>query len=139
MVHLPENLRAFLQRQRVAHLATSDAQGAPHVVPICFVLLEDAVYSVIDEKPKTTTRLKRLRNIEANPRSALVADEYDEDWSRLAWVMLRGSAAVLSPGPEQRRALAALRDKYPQYRQMDLDDRPLIRLTIERPSSWGLE
>ena len=90
----------FTESQRVAHLATADANGRPHVVPVCFAYLNRRIYIAIDEKPKRSLRLKRLRNIEENPRVALVLDRYDEDWSRLAWVLVQGTAAVLDRGPE---------------------------------------
>ena len=91
---LNEDQRRFLESRRVAHLATADAGGMPHVVPVCFALHENAVYVTIDQKPKGNPRsLKRLRNIAENPSVALVADRYDEDWARLGWVMLRGPAA----------------------------------------------
>ena len=130
-------VRAFVTRRRVGHLATSDTEAMPHVVPVCFAEREGAVYIVIDEKPKATTRLRRLRNIERNPQAALVVDYYSEDWSRLAWVMLRGRADTLAAGDEHRAAIAALREKYPQYREMALDDRPVIRLVPDRVNSWG--
>lgn len=130
-------IRAFVARQRVGHLATSDEQTMPHVVPVCFAERDGSIYIVIDEKPKTTTRLRRLRNIEHNPQAALVLDRYTEDWSQLAWVMLRGRADTLHDGDEHSAAIAALREKYPQYREMALDDRPVIRLTPERVNSWG--
>ena len=130
---------AFLDAQRVARLATAGADGAPHVVPVVFARLGDAVYIAIDEKPKTTTRLRRLRNIEENPRAALLVDSYDEDWARLRWVMVRGAAVVLRHGPEHDDAVAALRSKYPQYRDMALEDRPIIRLRAERVTAWRAE
>lgn len=132
----PEVLR-FIEGQRVAHLATADAQGRPHVVPVCFVYLDGHFYSVVDEKPKRTRRLKRLRNIEENPQAALVLDEYGEDWSRLAWVMVQGRATVLEDGEEAQRAIAALRRKYQPYRSMALEGMPVIRITAERMISWG--
>ncbi|TMG06425.1 MAG: TIGR03668 family PPOX class F420-dependent oxidoreductase [Chloroflexi bacterium] len=127
----------FTESQRVAHLATADANGRPHVVPVCFAYLNRRIYIAIDEKPKRSLRLKRLRNIEENPRVALVLDRYDEDWSRLAWVLVQGTAAVLDRGPEHGRALTALREKYPQYLEMALEGRPVISVTAERVSSWG--
>ena len=127
----------FTESQRVAHLATADANGRPHVVPVCFAYLNRHIYIAIDEKPKRSLRLKRLRNIEENPRVALVLDRYDEDWSRLAWVLVQGTAAVLDRGPEHGRALTALREKYPQYLEMALEGRPVISVTAERVSSWG--
>jgi len=136
---LTEAARAFLRDARVGRLATADAEAWPHAVPVCFVLLDDACYIPLDEKPKRTDvrRLKRVRNLAENPRAALVVDRWDEDWSRLAWVLVRGNATVLEPGAEQARAVAALRDKYPQYRAMWLDDAPVIRLHAERVRAWG--
>ena len=131
---------AFTARQRVAHLATANAAGRPHVVPICFVYLDGRVYSPVDDKPKRTLRLARLRNIEANPQAAVIFDEYDEDWRRLRYVILRGRADILEPGrdeDERARALAALREKYPQYRDMPLEGRSIIRVTPEAAASWS--
>lgn len=136
---MTEAERRFLDAVRVAHLATADAAGRPHVVPVCFAVAGTACWIAIDEKPKAGAArgLKRLRNIEANPHVALVADRWDEDWTRLGWVMLRGRAAVLEAGDEHARALAAVRARYPQLRPMRLEDRPVIAIRIERVSSWG--
>ena len=128
---------AFVERQRVGHLATVDAAGRPHVVPVCFAYAGERFYIAIDEKPKRSLRLKRLRNIAANPRVAIVFDRYDEDWTRLGWVLVQGTAAVIDGGPEHERALVVLRDRYAQYRSMALEGRPVIRVTVERVSSWG--
>jgi PPOX class probable F420-dependent enzyme len=127
----------LIESQRVAHLATADAKGRPHVVPVCFVYLDGHIYIAIDEKPKRSLRLKRLRNIEENPHVALVLDRYDEDWSRLGWVLIQGTAAVIKGGPEHSRALEALREKYTQHREMALEERPVISVTVKRVSSWG--
>ena len=128
----------FLASCRVGHLATADARAAPHLVPVCFVVSEGALYITIDQKPKGDPRgLKRLRNIVENPLAAFVADRYDEDWARLGWVMLRGSAEILVDGAEHDRAQALLRSRYRQYRGMALDDLPVIALRIERVTSWG--
>ncbi len=129
----------FLQRQRVACLATADAQGRPHVVPVCFVYLEGRFYSAVDEKPKRITRLRRLRNIAQNPRVALLMHRYREDWRQLAWVLVEGEATVLEGGEEHARAVAALREKYRQYRAMALEPRPVIRVTPERILSWAAQ
>jgi PPOX class probable F420-dependent enzyme len=136
---LSEAETAFLERQRVAHLATADAEGRPHVVPVCFAASATSIYVVIDQKPKRggALALKRVRNVVANPHAALVADVYDEDWTRLGWVLASGSAGVLTSGAEHARAIAALRARYPQYRAMPLDERPVIALAIERVASWG--
>ena len=125
---------SFANSQRVAHLATTDAAGKPHVVPVCFTLLDGVFYFVIDRKPKLTTNLKRLRNIERNPNVALIIDRYAEDWARLGWMMVHGTASVLQ---SHDAAIAALREKYPQYREMTLDDRPVVKIAPDRVLTWG--
>ena len=128
----------FLASRRVGHLATADVRAAPHLVPVCFVASESALYITIDRKLKGDIRaLKRLRNIVENPIAAFVADRWDEDWTRLGWVMLRGPAEILADGAEHDRAQALLRSRYPQYREMALDDLPVIAIRIERVTSWG--
>jgi PPOX class probable F420-dependent enzyme len=129
--------RQFIERRSVAHLATADKSGKPHVVPVCFAYLDGQFYIAIDEKPKRSLRLKRLRNIEENPRVALVFDRYDDDWSRLGWVLVQATATVLVDGLEYERALAALRNRYEQYLSMALEGRPVISVMVERVSSWG--
>lgn len=134
-----ERQRAFLGGRRVGRLATADGAGRPHVVPACFALDALGVYITIDEKPKRKVGrpLKRIRNILENPSVALVVDRYDEDWSRLGWVMVRGSAEILENGDEHDRAQALLRNRYPQYRRMALEDLPVIAIRAERVTSWG--
>lgn len=128
----------FLAAARVAHLATADAAGVPHVVPVCYAVEDASLYITIDEKPKRRDRpLKRLRNIMANPAVAVSVDRWDEDWGRLAWVMLRGHADILAGGAEHDRAQALLRTRYPQYRDMDLAPLPVIALRIAQVASWG--
>ena len=135
---LSEHQARFLANRRVGHLATADARAAPHLVPVCFVVSEGALYITIDQKPKGDVRsLKRLRNIVENPRAAFVADRWDEDWTRLGWVMLRGPAEILADGAEHDRAQVLLRSRYPQYRGMALEDLPVIAIRIERATSWG--
>ena len=131
--------RRFVDSMRVARLATADANGAPHVVPVCYALLGDNLYVTIDEKPKRldVRPMKRLRNIAENAQAAVVVDRYDEDWSRLAWVMLRGSVELLDRGDEHDRAQAALRERYPQYRAMRIAPLPVIALRIARVNAWG--
>ena len=130
---------AFLASQRVGRLATRDARGNPHVVPVCFAIEDATLYITIDEKPKQASArpLKRLRNMMENPSVAFVADRYDEDWQRLGWVMLRGRADILTDGSEHDRAQALLRERYAQYRTMQLDDLPVIALRIAQATSWG--
>src|SRR5579859_3434483 len=131
-MQLSDAVAAFVRGQPVGRLATADAQGHPHVIPVCFVYEDGAFYSAIDEKPKQTTRLKRLRNMLENPRVALVIDVYDDDWSKLAWVMVQGSAVVFDQGRDHPAILTALRRKYPAYVTMALEDRPLIQIVVER-------
>ncbi len=130
--------RRFLDASRVAHLATADRSGVPHLVPVCFCLHEAVLYITIDEKPKRADiPLKRLRNIQDNPAVAVTVDRWDEDWSCLAWVMLRGRAAILAHGEEHDRAQDLLRSRYSQYRAMDLTPLPVIAIRIARVLSWG--
>ena len=135
---LSEQQARFLASCRVGHLATADARAAPHLVPVCFVVSEGTLYITIDQKPKgDVSALKRLRNIIENPVAAFVADRWDEDWTRLGWVMLRGPAEILADGTEHDQAQALLRSRYPQYQEMVLDDLPVIAIRIERVTSWG--
>jgi PPOX class probable F420-dependent enzyme len=130
--------RRFLDKTRVGRLATADKSGVPHVIPVCYAVSENTLYITIDEKPKRRdVPLKRVRNMLENPNAAFVADHWDEDWSRLGWVMLRGRAEILYDGREHDRAQALLRGRYPQYRAMNLADLPVIALRIEHASSWG--
>ena len=135
---LTEAQRRFVETRRVGHLATADAGGAPYLVPVCFALAEASLYITIDEKPKRRDRpMKRVRNILENPRAAFVADRWDEDWTRLGWVMLRGPAEILETGAEHDAAQTLLREKYAQYRAMNLADLPVIALRIAHVASWG--
>ena len=135
---LSEQQARFLAGCRVGHLATADRRAAPHLVPVCFVVSEGAVYITIDQKPKGDVgSLKRLKNIIENPVAAFIADRWDEDWTRLGWVMLRGPAEILADGAEHDRAQALLRARYPQYRTMVLAGLPVIAIRIARVTSWG--
>lgn len=129
----------FLRSARTAHLATADANGQPHVIPVCYVFDGESVYSVLDAKPKTTAlrQLRRVRNILANPRVSLVVDHYEEDWTRLQYVMVMGDAGLLESGDEWSRAIAMLRQKYPQYHRMDLDQSPVIKISPARFAAWS--
>jgi PPOX class probable F420-dependent enzyme len=136
---LSDRQRQFLAQQRIAHLATADRRAIPHVVPVCFAIIEAALYITIDEKPKrgSTVALKRLRNIAENPAVAVVVDRYDENWARLGWVMLRGRAEILNEGTEHDEAQALLRSRYPQLGPMQIARYPVIAVRIERTTSWG--
>ena len=129
----------FLRSARTAHLATADVSGQPHVVPVCFVFNGEFIYSVLDSKPKTTAlrQLRRVRNILANPRVSLVVDHYEEDWSRLKYVMVSGKASLLESGEEWALSIVMLRQKYPQYHRMELDQSPVIKITPARFVPWS--
>lgn len=131
--------RRFVATARVARMATVDAEGMPTVLPICFWLDGERLYQVMDEKPKRVGggALKRVRNLRVNPAMAVVVDHWDEDWSRLGWVLLRGRGELLEGGAEHARALAALREKYAAYRKMALEEQLLIRMTVQSVRSWG--
>ena len=131
--------RELLDRSRIARLATADARGRPHVVPLCFARVGDEIVFVVDEKPKRSGKtLKRMRNIAENPAVALVVDVYDEDWRRLEYALVHGRAQVVEDSGERARALEALRDRYPQYRSMalDADRNPVVRITATRAHHW---
>lgn len=131
---------SFVARARTATLGTIADDGRPRLVPICFVLHGDVLFTPIDEKPKETTdprRLARIRDIERRADVTVLIDRWDEDWTHLAWLRIDGWAS-LAKGPADRApAIAALREKYPQYASHDLEHRPLIRIAIERVRSWG--
>ena len=117
---------------RVARLATVGTHGRPHVVPICFALDGDTLYTAVDAKPKSTRALRRLANIEADPRVEIVIDHYDEDWSKLWWVRLSGRARVVD---HDARGLELLQAKYPQYRN-DPPAGPFVVVAIEARTAW---
>ena len=129
----------FLTRMRVGRLATADARGQPHVIPIVFAIDSQRLYTALDEKPKRVAprQLKRVRNLRVNPQVAIVVDEYDEDWTRLAWVLVRGRGEIVEEGEVHATGLRLLQDKYPQYDVMPLGHRPLIAVTPLGVTSWG--
>jgi PPOX class probable F420-dependent enzyme len=133
--------RRFLEAHRVGHLATASGDGAPHVVPVCYALDDAAIYFVADLKPKRrpARELLRLKNLRENPNAALVVDDYDEDWSRLAWVLVRGPASFVEERRAHAVALELLRARYAQYRSMPLDDstrHPIVRIEPKRVVMW---
>lgn len=140
MPSLSAAARELLATARVAHLGTSDQYARPHVVPIVFVWREPLLYTPLDRKPKRDDdwhALRRVRNIETNGRVAIVVDRYDEDWSRLAWVLLEGLATILESGEERDAAANLLREKYAQYEMLSLEGRPIVRVDIERGTEWS--
>jgi PPOX class probable F420-dependent enzyme len=130
----PAEARRRFAAARVARLATVAADGTPHLVPVVFAVLGETVYSVVDQKPKRTTELRRLENARAGGRAALLVDHYEEDWEALWWVRADGGARVLDRDePEARRAIAALADRYPQQRAVGA----VLAVDVERWSGWA--
>jgi PPOX class probable F420-dependent enzyme len=132
----PAEARALFASAPVARLATVRPDGSPHLVPICFALAGETIYTAVDHKPKSTTELARLRHISAEPRVALLADRYDDDWSRLWWVRVDGEASLVSAPTERERALAALAAAYAQYAARPPRG-PVIAVDPHRYSGWS--
>jgi PPOX class probable F420-dependent enzyme len=138
----PGQARQRLVTTRVARLATVSADGQPHLVPVTFAAATgpdgdgDTIYIAIDHKPKTTQRLKRLANIEANPRVCLLADHYSDDWTHLWWSRADGQATILPPGPATAAPVALLAARYPQYQETQPDG-PVIAITVTAWSGWS--
>ena len=139
MVLSPEQ-RAFVATARTAILATVAPDGAPRLVPICFIVEGDRIVSPLDEKPKRTADprdLARVRDILERPQVSLLVHRWDEDWSRLAWIRLQGTASLIEPGRSPLGVVEDLRAKYPQYEDHAIDRRPMLEVVIDRVSSWG--
>jgi PPOX class probable F420-dependent enzyme len=139
---ISDAVQAKLEQARVARLATLDAKRGPHIVPVCFTYDGKVFYTAIDQKPKRVApeRLARLQNIRAEPQVALLIDKYDEDWTQLWYILIRGNAKLIPKSAHKERAWAIgkLRAKYPQYvERMLAGDAPIIRITPERTTSWG--
>ena len=141
-VSLPPAIRAFITAARVGRLATVTARNEPRVVPICFALLdalEPIIVSVLDEKPKRVgdQELARVRNLRQNPACSLVIDHYEEDWARLSFAQLNGTARIIEADDHvHTAALDSLRAKYPQYQAMDLIHRPVIVIGVTSVTTW---
>lgn len=130
----PAEARERFAAARVARLATADAGGRPHLVPVVFAVEGDRIYTVVDAKPKRTTALRRLGNVAENPFVALLADHYDEDWAELWWVRAEGRGRVVeADAPEARRAVELLRARYPQ--QVAVGD--VLAVDVDRWSGWA--
>jgi PPOX class probable F420-dependent enzyme len=126
---------AMFAASPVAMLATVSADGVPHLVPVVFAVHDDVVYTAVDAKRKSTQRLRRLANIEANPRVTMLVDHYDDDWTQLWWVRADGVAAIHYSGDEMATGYALLRRKYPQYQRIALDG-PVVTVDVQRWASW---
>jgi PPOX class probable F420-dependent enzyme len=140
-VDLPAFAAELLYQSRVARLGTADRAGQPLVVPVCYVFDGQVCFSAIDAKPKRVPArgLRRVRNIEENSRVSLVVDRYDEEWSRLCWVIVQGRADILTGGPDRAGAVDLLRAKYAQYHTLglDRDTATVIRISPERTLFWS--
>jgi PPOX class probable F420-dependent enzyme len=134
---MTEQARERFAAAPVARLATVDAQGRPHLVPIAFVLAGETIYSAVDAKPKRSTGLRRLANVAANPRVAVLVDHYADDWHALWWVRADGTGRVLdAEGTEGRDAIARLVRRYPQYQEQPPIG-PVLAINVEHWSSWS--
>ena len=131
----PGEARALLRSAAVARLATVRSDGAPHVVPVCFAIADGIVYTAVDAKPKHTPDLARLANIASEPRVALLADRYDDDWTQLWWVRVDGDARVVTDPGERSRALNALATAYTQYAEAPPQG-AVIAIEPRRISGW---
>jgi PPOX class probable F420-dependent enzyme len=133
-------MEELLAQARRAVLATIAPDGLPRLVPIAFAYSDSVIYTALDEKPKTVADphdLARVRDIAARPEVSVLVDQWDEDWTKLAWLRLIGRASILESGVgEHAIAVALLRERYPQYASHRLEDRPIIRIAIERSVSW---
>lgn len=132
----PEDARRSFATAQFARLATADERGRPHIVPITFAVDGDRIHFAVDHKPKTTTRLRRLANITANPQVAVLVDHTDGDWGRLWWARADGRARIVENAAERDRALAALAARYPQYREHPPAG-PAVTIDVERWSGWA--
>jgi PPOX class probable F420-dependent enzyme len=129
-------MRQLVASARVGRLATLAAGGRLHLVPICFALDGDVLYSAVDEKPKRSRRLQRIENVRAHPEVAVLVDHYAEDWSRLWWVRLRGRGRVVEHGSELELALGLLTEKYEQYRNQP-PGAPVLAIEVEEWRGWS--
>jgi len=129
-------VRARFATATVARLGTADARGRPHVVVVTFAISGDTIYTAVDQKPKSGTNLKRLRNIAENPRVTVLADHYSDDWDALWWVRADGRAEILADQPRMAAPLTLLENRYRQYRQAPPTG-PVIAVTVERWSGWA--
>ncbi len=131
---------AFAHAQRIARLATADIDGHPHIVPVCYAFDGTRFFIPLDEKPKKVdeSKLRRVRNIEARHEASLLVDQYDDDWSRLGYVLIHGHAQLVQPGePMHADALELLRERYVQYKTMELERHLVIVITPDSVTSWG--
>jgi len=128
----------YLRGKERGFLATLGVKG-PTIVPVCFAYESDTVYTAIDKKPKRGKGLARVANIEMNPRAAFVVDTYSDDWRRLSYLLIHGSASLVRGRPQRERARGLLLSKYPQYRWLGLNGSRIIALRVERVKLWRFQ
>ena len=140
MPTIPEHYLKILTNYPIGHLATADQNAHPHLIPICYSSDGVSIVSALDQKPKSTgiRNLKRVKNIISNPQVALLIDHYDDDWQKLWYVLISGTATLLEKGEFQKKAIGLLVDKYPQYQDMCISKSPVIRITPTKITSWGI-
>ena len=140
-ISIPESVQRFINAHVVARLATADRNGQPHVIPFCYAFDGGRVYFVVDQKPKRQTGkpIKRIRNMLENPHAAIVIDDYADDWTQLAYVLITGTTALVDDETEYDRLLVLLRERYPQYRKMELTfaTNAMVRITPTKVHAWG--
>lgn len=129
-------MKRRLRQAQVAHLATAEPDGRPHIVPITFVTDGETLYFAVDAKPKRSTNLKRLQNIAANPAVSVLVDHYEDDWSRLWWVRVDGTARIVEEAEEANRAIGLLMKRYPQDRR-SRPQGPVVAISIDRITGWA--
>ncbi len=129
-------MRHRIKTAMVARLATVGPDGRPHIVPITFASADGSLYFAVDQKPKRTRNLQRLRNIVANPIVSVLVDHYEDDWSSLWWVRVDGNARIVEEGPEFDEAIALLTARYEQYRS-NRPEGPVVEIKVERMTGWS--
>ena len=134
----PPEIKQFIYEHRVGRMATAAGNGLPHLIPFCYAYNDPFLYMALDLKSKKVPvqQLKRVKNILANPNVAILIDDYFENWDRLAFVLLRGQAELISKGDEHDHAINLLQKKYPQYKKMSIDRCHVIKVTLSAYSTW---
>lgn len=138
MVVISAKLKSLITDSSIAYLSTVSHKGHPHIVPICFVLLDQNFYSLLDNKPKNVQvlKLRRVQNIISNPKVALIVNHYEDDWDKLWHVLIKGNGSIVANELERRAAIKSLKQKYEQYLHMDVDLNPVIKIRPTNIVSW---
>ena len=139
MINAPSpEVKQFIHEHRVGRMATANTKGQPHLIPFCYAYCDPFLYMALDRKSKQVPiqKLQRVQNIMSNPKVAILIDDYFENWDRLVFVLLRGQAKLISASAEREHAITLLKRKYRQYEKMDIDQCPVIKITISSYSTW---